>query len=171
MAVTIQSVRKVGASSWRVAWTSDVADAVFDVYLNGALVSRQLANSIVVSGDYIDTRLLEIVDDGSAPQYAGGNRSELSFDGDVNADRYDIEHNPSGAGWTKIAELPARGGREALRTYPLNDADDHEFRVTPRRVDGTAGTQAVASGHSVRHPDVPVVSMSYAAGTGIVTIS
>lgn len=170
MAITFLPVQRVGASSWRVTWTSDVADPVYDVYRNGVHVSQQRANSFVVTGDYIDTHVIEVADDGSAARYAAENRSELLFDSEVIADHYDIEHNP-GSGFVKVGQLPRAGGREGLRTYPLSDSVSHSFRVTPIRSDGTAGTPATVSGRSVRHADVPIVSFVYTPGTGVVTIS
>lgn len=170
MAITFLPVQKVGSSAWRLTWTSDVSDPTYNVYVNGVHVAEQRVNTFVVNGDYIDTHVVEVMDDASSPQYAANNRSELLFDSDPNADHYDIEHNP-GSGFLKVAQLPKAGGREGMRTYPLDDASSHQFRVTPVREDGTTGTPATATGKSIRHADVPLVSMAYAAGTGVVTIS
>ncbi len=168
--VTLLPTRRVGAASWRIAWSSDLADPTYDVYVNGALVRQQKTNTLVVSGDYIDTYLVEVVDDGLPPGYAGGNRSELAFNSDPNAERYSIEYD-GGSGYSKVAELPAGGGRERMRTHPLNDQATHGFRVTPVRPDGTLGTPAVVSGKTVRHADVPIATFTYSAGPGTVTIS
>lgn len=170
MAITFLNPQKVGASAWRLTWTSDVADPTFNIYVNGVQAAEQRVNTFVVGGDYIDTHVVEVMDDGSAPRYAANNRSELLFNTDANADHYDVEHNP-GSGFVKIAQMPRAGGREAMRTSPLDDASVHQFRVTPVREDGTSGTVVTVSGRSIRHADVPLVSLAYASGTGVVTIS
>lgn len=172
MAVTMRGPKSTGKSSWLFSWTSDLADPVYDVYINGRRASRQRQADYNVTVDLIDTVVVEVLDDLSAvPTFAASNRGDAYFDR-IGALRYDVEHD-DGTGFKLIAQLPSSelALREKFRTPPFDDGALQTLKVTPILDDGTVGTPAQASGDFARHANVPLVGYVFNPADRKVTIT
>ena len=77
-----------------------------------------------------------------------------------------------GGSWVTRATIEDTGaGYYQWESGWLADVTSHEFRVTPVGADGNEGTATGWVVLMVRWPDPPEVGVTYAAGTGKVTIA
>jgi hypothetical protein len=173
MAVTISEPVYLAPGQWFVEWSSSLgADAHFWIYLNGKLVEADVpTSSMVVLLDIAGTAHLDVYDvapNVDDPLYP--NRAMLSWYGVADVKKYRVEEYVGS--WTGVRTFQAEDGDFfAFETRVLEDDTTHQFRVVPIGEDGNEGTPISWDVLMVRHPDAPDVSLTYASGTGNLTVA
>lgn len=172
MSVTLDPPRRIAPNTFRVAWTSDLADPTFRVFRNGRKVGKTKDTAWTFSVAPGESPVIEVTDDGSAPARVFPRRVLLTWFGtDPDVDHYRVDKKVSGS-WEEKGRVRRRDGvYYDWRSAWLADDTVHEFRVVPVGKNGNDGPALTWSVLMVGYPDPPDVSYDYDAGTGKVTIS
>ncbi len=174
MTVTISEPAYIAPGQWLVEWTTDLgAGTTYWIYLDGMLLEADSpTTSMVVVLDGSNALELEVLDVEpleTDPVYP--NRARFAWYGVTGAVEYRVEEYVSAA-WTERKTFASEDADFfAFESRVLEDATTHQFRVIPIGADTNEGTALTFSVLMVRRPDPPVVSYTYASGTGKVTIA
>jgi len=171
MTITMQAPVEVALNQWRVNWSSDQTNPVFQVWFEGEIIYQGPGTTTVV--DTTTEPHIEVTEDHGATavlQETYPGRVLIQWFEVTGADYYLIEQNDGG--WTTLAQVGESGrGNYQYETGFLADVTSHQFRVTPYDSAGNAGTAAVLSVLIVRNPSPPDVTYTYSSGTGLVTVA
>lgn len=171
MTVAILASRWAGANQLEVEWTSDQADPVYRLYVDGELLAETELTVWRFAISPGTSPLIEIRDDATRPPVYPG-RATLHWRVAAGAVAYRVEAW-SGTAWT-VAGRVSVGGESAYATWTsdwLADGQTHQFRLLPLDAAGNEGEAVELAALIVRHPDPPEVALSYDPGTGLVTIA
>lgn len=170
MTVTLNKERPVGPNAVSLTWTSDDPNAVFDVYVNGALRlkgTRQRSLTLAARPD--EAVVVDVFDDpNDVPDYARSTVGRLAFDAVVGTD-YRIERQV-GAEWELERLIGFDDTHQQINTEPITE-DGESLRVTAINTDGQEGAPVVVAADIVRHPDPPVVDVAFSDATKKLTVS
>lgn len=170
MAVTIDSVIRVGRHSWRVGWSSDPAGAVFRVFRNGRALGVTRATSMVFTSRPGSWPVIEVLDSADAPRRTAEPEAIVQWEAVAGAAGYRVEQLID-AVWVGLTTVDDDGSATyRVTTNPLEDATEYQFRVIPLGADGNEGTPAAITVEAVRHPDPPHVGYAFDDSMKTVTI-
>lgn len=161
--VTIESITRLSARTWRLAYSSDQGDPVYTIRVGGEIAATtRLGEYVLTLVDGSERPLVEITDGSEAgTERAWPTRMTLAWYASLATDHYRVEQF-IGAAWTLIDTVRALGEQTYFeyRTAPLADVTTHQFRIIPVGTNGNQGTAREYSALMVRHPDPPAVNFA-----------
>jgi hypothetical protein len=181
VAATLTDVRKQSDGAWRFTWTGT---GPYDVVMHGQYLAQgQTAAEYTYSdfvrlgetSDYADTAPpVEVIDTADTttcqsldhPPYA-----RLQWRGNAAWTNYRVEQYIS-AVWTEVDNIAEAGtGYYLWHSDPLTDGATHQFRVIAVDQRGYESDPLAYSALVVTSPTPADVTLSYSAGTGLVTVA
>lgn len=169
--ITITEQTNLGGGAWRVAWTSDVPDAVFRIYQDGLLIETSTRTSRVFGVPTGESLLVEILDDpDDQPMSAYPGKLAIAWTHAPGAAQYLIYEYVAGDWVLRGAVADSGAGAYRWESRFLEDSTVHAFRVLPVSAIGNAGDPLEISALMVRHPDAPDYQLTYSPDTGTVLI-
>ena len=158
-----------GKGMRRVTFTSDVADAVFTVWVDGVLWSRGSLGEAVVPVEENATVEVDVFDDLSVPGIRYPARAVLVWEAVSGVETWVVEQSTDRSTWTEVMRRGAVGGIERFISSRLADGT-YYFRVKGRTQAGFESRFVERVVRIVRRPDKPAVP-GVAVDGGAVTLS
>jgi hypothetical protein len=172
MAVTIDTIKRLSATSIELYVSSDISGAVFYVWKNADLVCTSQGNRIVVSISSGETPVISVFDSATEkPENIFPSRITLGWYKAADTETYRIEKY-SGSEWVNVAEVKDISKQFYIwKSEIISDGEEVQFRIIPVGRNGNDGTAKVFNVLMVRVPDVPDVNYSYSSSTQKITIT
>ena len=169
----LPTAEKLGAYSVRYTWAGT---SPFDVYVNGERVLNQTTDTTLVVQYPSEAtphacEVRDANDTGTAASVEYSPRLRLQWRGQADAQFYHIQKYVASV-WT-TQQIASETGKGYYNYTTTAQADDTtvQWRVMPQDSRGYQGTPVDFSFFVVRNPAPPAVAYSYAAGTGLLTVS
>ena len=181
--LTVSQPIKVGYATW---WYTYSGTAPFRRYVNGRLVrsytdveegqSEDTFIKVSDNSDNLEPPVVEVydsTDETSIPiQYENASQLILQWRGGPDDDFYKVEYY-DGAEWIEPDNSTVRSNGNGY--YQFNtvtrQADSVQWRITARHTNGTSSNAVSYTVFVVPNPEPPSITGTYAAGTGLLTIS
>ena len=168
----------VDAFTWRLVWSSDLADATFWIYRDGALLATTTETSYRVTLEPGSDPVFEVLD-------AEGSDAPTDEPSPRFPDHIVLAWYAAGAGvshyridrlvdetWFPESQVSERGvGYCRWRSDRLADGQTHRFRVVPVGLNGNDGAATPFAALMVRVPNAPRARYEYHPLTATVTIT
>jgi hypothetical protein len=169
-------IRRIAAGIWRLEWSTDQTPPItFRVYRDGLLIAQTEATSLTVAIAQDEAPVFEILDaDEGDPQRGYPSKLVLGWYAEAEPASYTIQEERGSGNWVDVDSL-VNDGRTPYFTFttrPLEDGEEHAYRIIPVGVNGNAGTALEIATLLVRTPTPPTnISFAYAAGDVTVAMS
>lgn len=173
--VTFEEPEEIGASLYRLRWTSDQTideSNPYRVFMDGIEVSRQVTETFDVQSDANFQPVIEVLDNASdQPTPAFPGYLVLGWKNVAEAAEYRIEKY-NGSTWDEVATVAVdeTNDWQTFGTGLIDDETTHQYRVIPIDTPGNDGTALSFTVLMVRYPDVPDVDFVY-DGSGPKTVT
>ncbi len=172
MSITVTAER-VGTYAVKYAWTGT---APFDIWCNGEKILNQTTTTSTVVQFPSETvpHAIEVRDAdsvGVANSVKYSPRIRLQWRGQSGVDYYKVQAYLS-AEWSTRQIVRENGkGYYMFTTIAQADASTVQWRIVPVDYRKYEGEPVTFSHYVVRNPEPPDVALSYAAGTGLLTVA
>lgn len=162
---------RITETAWKIHFLVETGKRY--VVRRRGMTLRQVSRSPVLirvpSGESVDVEIVEAGSEETVP--AADVAAEVRMARVAGARQYRIDEYVSGS-WVERATLDDASADElARRMAPLTRGSSNQYRVVPIGADGNEGTAAAVTVEGLRPPDVPLVSWTYDADTGLVTVA
>jgi len=173
MAATITSITKTGYSSWLFTWTGTEP---FYVWRDGVLVLDGVSDTetIIEGTDAEEPPAIQVLDSTETDDpltVAYPPFGLLQWRGDAAVSYYRVDRYV-GAAWVTYITVgeSGDGGYYSAKTPALVDAVAAQWRIIAVDSVGNESEPLPFTFSITKHPDPPVIDMSYSDGTGLLTI-
>ena len=170
MAVTLGIPVQTGPTQWRFAFTSDLPDPIFYIYVDGAFVTqtRETYYDLTIGiNTQVQFDVLDVLEDLPAEFFPG--TMTLRWDGTPDATSFRVEQY-IGSEWVAKQVVIADDSRVFhYDSELLDDSTVHQFRIVPIDDQGRDGTILEFEAEMCRYPDEPSQAMSITGGEIVVT--